>query len=110
MNEYRRVGCAVGEESKACVEIGDCGMQVVLTDDSLLCFRNTFDEDRVPELTEDLFVQDVHCISSLLKMYFRELPNPLFTYLLYDKFAVSNIDLFHVTISANTLITSALCN
>ena len=30
--------------------------------------------------------QDVHSVSSLLKMYFRELPNPLCTYHLYDKF------------------------
>ena len=30
--------------------------------------------------------QDVHSVSSLLKMYFRELPNPLCTYYLYDQF------------------------
>lgn len=33
-------------------------------------------------------MQDVHCVSSLIKMYFRELPNPLFTYQLYDRFIV----------------------
>ena len=55
--------------------------------------RTEFDADRVPELTEDLYIQDVHSISSLLKMYFRELPNPLFTYQLYDKFTVSIIQL-----------------
>lgn len=27
-----------------------------------------------------------HCISSLLKMYFRELPEPLFTFEFYDMF------------------------
>ncbi|XP_068108944.1 rho GTPase-activating protein 30 isoform X2 [Hyperolius riggenbachi] len=32
-------------------------------------------------------MQDVHCVSSLCKAYFRELPNPLLTYQLYDKFA-----------------------
>lgn len=51
--------------------------------------RLAFDEDRVPDLTEEIYLQDIHCISSLLKMYFRELPNPLLTYQLYDKFAVS---------------------
>jgi len=34
-------------------------------------------------------MRDIHCISSLLKLYFRELPNPLLTYQLYDKFVVS---------------------
>ena len=54
-------------------------------------FRNAFDEDRVPDLRADIYLQDIHSISSLLKMYFRELPNPLLTYQLYDKFAVSNV-------------------
>lgn len=49
--------------------------------------RLAFDEDRVPDLTTDIYLQDIHSISSLLKMYFRELPNPLLTYQLYDKFA-----------------------
>jgi len=34
-------------------------------------------------------MQDIHSISSLLKMYFRELPNPLLTYQLYNKLVVS---------------------
>ncbi|XP_071176710.1 uncharacterized protein [Mytilus edulis] len=49
--------------------------------------RLAFDEDRVPDLRADIYLQDIHSISSLLKMYFRELPNPLLTYQLYDKFA-----------------------
>ncbi|KAL3884653.1 hypothetical protein ACJMK2_024775 [Sinanodonta woodiana] len=49
--------------------------------------RLAFDEDRVPDLTSENYLQDIHSISSLLKMYFRELPNPLLTYQLYDKFA-----------------------
>jgi len=53
-------------------------------------YRNEFDGDSVPELSEDLLIQDIHSISSLLKMYFRDLPNPLFTYQLYDKFVVSD--------------------
>lgn len=55
----------------------------------MLLGRLAFDEDRVPDLTSEEYLQDVHSISSLLKMYFRELPNPLLTYQLYDKFAVS---------------------
>ncbi|GFS15303.1 rho gtpase activating protein 32, partial [Elysia marginata] len=51
--------------------------------------RLAFDEDRVPDLTDECYLQDIHSISSLLKMYFRELPNPLLTYQLYDKFAAA---------------------
>ena len=49
--------------------------------------RVDFDEDRVPNLYENqLVLQDIHSVPSLLKMYFRELPNPICTYHLYDKF------------------------
>ncbi|XP_014665344.1 PREDICTED: rho GTPase-activating protein 32-like, partial [Priapulus caudatus] len=48
--------------------------------------RHTFDEDRIPDMEDDLILQDIHCVASLLKMYFRELPNPLLTYQLYDSF------------------------
>ena len=68
--------------------------------------RLAFDEDRLPNLFEDRLVlqvmmmmimiimmiimmmvlQDIHSVSSLLKMYFRELPNPVCTFHLYDKF------------------------
>ncbi|XP_064470782.1 uncharacterized protein LOC135385411 isoform X2 [Ornithodoros turicata] len=51
--------------------------------------RVTFDEDRVPDLNEDEIRQDIHCVASLLKMYFRDLPNPLLTYQLYDKFVAA---------------------
>nr|XP_050034927.1 uncharacterized protein LOC126531447 isoform X1 [Dermacentor andersoni] len=51
--------------------------------------RVTFDEDRVPDLNEEEIRQDIHCVASLLKMYFRELPNPLLTYQLYDKFVAA---------------------
>ncbi|PSN48778.1 hypothetical protein C0J52_05190 [Blattella germanica] len=48
---------------------------------------NAFDEDRVPALYEDeAILQDIHSVASLLKMYFRELPNPLCTYQLYHTF------------------------
>ncbi|XP_068518952.1 rho GTPase-activating protein 30 [Anas acuta] len=49
--------------------------------------RQEFDSDRCPDLQRDVYLQDIHCVSSLCKAYFRELPNPLLTYQLYDKFA-----------------------
>ncbi|XP_050786536.1 rho GTPase-activating protein 33 isoform X2 [Gopherus flavomarginatus] len=49
--------------------------------------RHEFDSERVPELGRATYLQDIHCVSSLCKLYFRELPNPLLTYQLYNKFA-----------------------
>ncbi|NXE85917.1 RHG30 protein, partial [Cochlearius cochlearius] len=49
--------------------------------------RQEFDSDRCPDLQKDVYLQDIHCVSSLCKAYFRELPNPLLTYQLYDRFA-----------------------
>ncbi|XP_074837278.1 rho GTPase-activating protein 33 isoform X2 [Carettochelys insculpta] len=49
--------------------------------------RHEFDSERVPELSRATYLQDIHCVSSLCKLYFRELPNPLLTYQLYPKFA-----------------------
>ena len=39
-------------------------------------------------------MKDIHSVSSLLKMYFRELPNPVCTFSLYDRFvsAVQSTD------------------
>lgn len=48
--------------------------------------RRAFDEERIPDLTQPDIKQDIHAVTSLLKMYFRELPNPLCTYQLYDNF------------------------
>ncbi|XP_013098750.2 GTPase-activating protein CdGAPr [Stomoxys calcitrans] len=48
--------------------------------------RRAFDEERIPDLGNPEMKQDIHAVSSLLKMYFRELPNPLCTYQLYDNF------------------------
>ncbi|CAD7086461.1 unnamed protein product [Hermetia illucens] len=48
--------------------------------------RRAFDEERVPDLNHPEIKQDIHAVSSLLKMYFRELPNPLCTYQLYGNF------------------------
>ncbi|XP_058016014.1 rho GTPase-activating protein 30 isoform X2 [Ahaetulla prasina] len=49
--------------------------------------RLEFENDRNPDLNKEPYLQDVHCVSSICKAYFRELPNPLLTYQLYDKFA-----------------------
>ncbi|KAM8999913.1 rho GTPase-activating protein 30 [Sarcophilus harrisii] len=49
--------------------------------------RQEFEAERRPELRKDIYLQDIHCVSSLCKAYFRELPDPLLTYRLYDKFA-----------------------
>ncbi len=65
------------------------------------CCRLEFDQDEVPDLTSEIYLQDIHSISSLLKMYFRELPNPLLTYQLYDKFQVSVLSSSPVTNARN---------
>ncbi|XP_043072643.1 rho GTPase-activating protein 31 [Puntigrus tetrazona] len=49
--------------------------------------RSEFDTEGSPDLYKDVYLQDIHCVSSLCKAYFRELPNPLLTYELYDRFA-----------------------
>ncbi|CAH0712810.1 unnamed protein product, partial [Brenthis ino] len=47
--------------------------------------RAAFDAGAPPDLAAPL-QRDPHALASLLKMYFRELPNPLCTYQLYDAF------------------------
>lgn len=46
--------------------------------------RDDFDCDIIPDLS--LYQKDIHCVSSVCKLYFRELPNPLLTYQLYKNF------------------------
>ncbi|XP_069746124.1 rho GTPase-activating protein 31 isoform X2 [Narcine bancroftii] len=48
--------------------------------------RQEFGTDQRPDLTKEVYLQDIHCVGSLCKLYFRELPNPLLTYELYKKF------------------------
>ena len=45
-------------------------------------------------MSSQLVMKDIHSVSSLLKMYFRELPNPVCTFSLYDRFvsAVQSTD------------------
>lgn len=54
----------------------------------LCCCRQEFGLDQCPDLTREIYLQDIHCVGSLCKLYFRELPNPLLTYELYKKFTV----------------------
>lgn len=54
----------------------------------LCCSRQEFGLDQCPDLTREVYLQDIHCVGSLCKLYFRELPNPLLTYELYKKFTV----------------------
>lgn len=48
--------------------------------------RAAFDSGAAPALPPAAIARDPHAVPSLLKMYFRELPNPLCTYQLYDSF------------------------
>lgn len=50
--------------------------------------RHEFDSEQIPDLSRDVYTQDIHSVGSLCKLYFRELPNPLLTYQLYDRFSV----------------------
>jgi len=57
--------------------------------------RRAFDDARFPDLlSSQLVMKDIHSVSSLLKMYFRELPDPVCTFSLYDRFvsAVQSTD------------------
>ncbi|KAK6764969.1 hypothetical protein RB195_025053 [Necator americanus] len=46
--------------------------------------RAKFDSGSEPDLLE-FGQRDIHSVSSLLKQYFRQLPNPLFTFQSYSK-------------------------
>ncbi|XP_037836465.1 zona pellucida-like domain-containing protein 1 [Kryptolebias marmoratus] len=52
-----------------------------------------FDSEQIPDLTKDVYIQDIHCVGSLCKLYFRELPNPLLTYQLYEKFSCLGLEI-----------------
>ena len=52
--------------------------------------RRSFDDAKIPDLFNDrLVLQDIHSVSSLLKLYFRELPAPVCTFHLYDQFVAA---------------------
>ena len=50
--------------------------------------RHEFDSEQIPDLSKEAYRQDIHSVGSLCKLYFRELPNPLLTYQLYERFSV----------------------
>ncbi|XP_033969110.1 rho GTPase-activating protein 32 isoform X1 [Trematomus bernacchii] len=49
--------------------------------------RHEFDSEQIPDLSKEAYRQDIHSVGSLCKLYFRELPNPLLTYQLYERFS-----------------------
>lgn len=67
---------------------------------SVLISSHEFDSEQIPDLTKDIYIQDIHCVGSLCKLYFRELPNPLLTYQLYEKFSVSTRQCLSLSTSA----------
>lgn len=49
--------------------------------------QQLFDQGKVPDLTDDVSKwNDISAITSVLKLYFRNLPDPLFTFALHDSF------------------------
>ncbi|VDK64096.1 unnamed protein product [Onchocerca ochengi] len=58
-----------------------CGIQ-----SNIQKLRNGFDSGNLPNLRDEAILKDIHSVSSLLKQYFRQLPNPLFTFELYSEF------------------------
>lgn len=49
--------------------------------------QQLFDQGKVPDLTDDVSKwNDISAITSVLKLYFRNLPDPLFTFALHDNF------------------------
>jgi hypothetical protein len=49
----------------------------------------SFEQGLDPDLTDDDEYNDICAVTSILKQYFRELPNPLITYDLYPEFLES---------------------
>ncbi|VDM95000.1 unnamed protein product [Thelazia callipaeda] len=91
--EYlQKTGDDVPQILKKCVEVIElhgivtgvyrqCGIQ-----SNIQKLRNGFDSGHLPDLSDDTILKDIHSVSSLLKQYFRQLPNPLFTFELYPDF------------------------
>uniref|UniRef100_A0A8C3RXZ2 Rho GTPase activating protein 32 n=1 Tax=Chelydra serpentina TaxID=8475 RepID=A0A8C3RXZ2_CHESE len=85
----RVFGCDLGEHL---LNSGHDGKRetpefLIHTDAWGLSKGHEFDSEQIPDLTKDVYIQDIHCVGSLCKLYFRELPNPLLTYQLYEKFS-----------------------
>uniref|UniRef100_A0A8D0GSK3 Rho GTPase activating protein 31 n=1 Tax=Sphenodon punctatus TaxID=8508 RepID=A0A8D0GSK3_SPHPU len=77
-------GCDLTEYLESSGQDGNCLFTIILfREDSRV---QEFGSDQCPDLTREIYLQDIHCVGSLCKLYFRELPNPLLTYELYKKF------------------------
>ena len=48
--------------------------------------QELFDEGQTPDLTDENKWNDINAITSVLKQYFRKLPDPLFTYQFHNDF------------------------
>jgi len=51
--------------------------------------KNAWNEEEDTQFQLDLNLEDIHTVSSALKLYFRELPEPLLTYKLYDEWVAT---------------------
>lgn len=69
----------------------------------MCAFRQEFNSEACPDLRKEVYLQDIHCVGSLCKLYFRELPNPLLTYELYSKFTVSPTQIILTWLSVHAL-------
>ncbi|KAK1882347.1 Rho GTPase-activating protein 31 [Dissostichus eleginoides] len=84
-----RAGCSSGSEEMCRVYRGtwNCGRHLQTVGGHLKYpAPQEFCCEACPDLTEEVYLQDIHCVGSLCKLFFRELPNPLLTYELYSKF------------------------
>ncbi|KAA8594070.1 hypothetical protein FQN60_004904 [Etheostoma spectabile] len=80
----RVFGCDLGEHLH---NSGHEVPQVVKSCADFIEKNGVFDSEQIPDLTREVFRQDIHSVGSLCKLYFRELPNPLLTYQLYGRFS-----------------------
>ena len=79
--------CAEFIEQKGCV---DGVYRLSGISSNIQRLRRNFDEEKIPDLLSDrLVLQDIHSVSSLLKLYFRELPSPVCTFHLYEQFVAA---------------------
>ena len=79
--------CAEFIELKGCV---DGVYRLSGISSNIQRLRRNFDEEKIPDLFSDrLVLQDIHSVSSLLKLYFRELPTPVCTFHLYQQFVAA---------------------
>jgi hypothetical protein len=69
--------------------------------------QQTFEKGETPSLTDEEKWNDICAVTSVLKQYFRELPNPLFTYELHAKFMDAIGKRKHVLLILCLILTSS---